>query len=374
MTGRALMVGGRLDRYVARLFAASYLAALLLVVGLFLILNMAVDLDEFLEPGDDGTSPSMGLVLRYYALKLPFYYLEMSPFVTLVAGLFTAARLSRQNEVVAVLNAGVSSRRLLAPVFLGATLLAGGMFVLRELATEKLGAERDRIHDYLEHRRPHLITGPLWVRGSAGERVRIDEYVSAPAEEGGPEIRGLSCFRRIGEAAVVIYASVARDPRLADGHWTWQLEGGRQVLVEADQQRPQPLAVFDAVDFGPKDVEMARRGRDQPLELSFAEVHELLARDPTNLQYRMVRQYHLTFPLAGLVLLLVGMPFVMGQERGRNVERIASGLLLCMVYFGTDFVARTLGLQGQIGPLYAAWLPILLFGSLGAVLYAGMRS
>ena len=61
-------------------------------------------------------------------------------------------------------------------------------------------------------------------------------------------------------------------------------------------------------------------------------------------------------------------------QRGRAGERIARGFFLCVAYFGIDFIARTLGLQGQVGPLYAAWFPVVFFGSLGAVLTAGMRS
>jgi lipopolysaccharide export system permease protein len=128
MRPRSLPWGCRLDRYVARLFALSFLAALLLVVGLFLILDMATNLDEYLTADATGYVPSTGMVARYYLLQLPFLYLQMSPYVTLVAGMFMAARLARNNEVVAALNAGVSVRRLLATVYLGALLLAGGMF------------------------------------------------------------------------------------------------------------------------------------------------------------------------------------------------------------------------------------------------------
>ena len=140
------------------------------------------------------------------------------------------------------------------------------------------------------------------------------------------------------------------------------------------RRRVKNLALFDAVDVGPADFATAHRGHEAPLELSFAEATDLHERDPDNLQYRTVRQVHLTFPLAGLVLLLVGLPFVVGQERGRGVERVATGALLCTIYFAVDFVARSLGLTGQIGPIYAAWFPLVLFGSLGLVLYASMRS
>jgi lipopolysaccharide export system permease protein len=131
MRPRALPFPGRLDRYVAWLFALSYAAAFFLVVGLFVIIDMATNLDEYLTPDKSGYVPPTAMVGEFYVLQLPFLYLQMSPYVTLLAGMFTAARLSRSNEVVAALNAGISVRRLLFPVYLGASLLAVGMFLLR---------------------------------------------------------------------------------------------------------------------------------------------------------------------------------------------------------------------------------------------------
>ena len=58
-----LKVGGHLDRYVARLFGMSYLAAFFLVVGLFLIIDMALNLDEYLRANEDGSSPSVFLIV-----------------------------------------------------------------------------------------------------------------------------------------------------------------------------------------------------------------------------------------------------------------------------------------------------------------------
>ena len=146
-------------------------------------------------------------------------------------------------------------------------------------------------------------------------------------------------------------------------------------MEEAGTERLEStFEVLDELRFTPSDVELAWKGRENPLDLSFSESLRLLARDPTNAQYRTLLHYHMTFPLAGLILLMVGMPFVIENTRGKAAERIAKGFLLCVLYFGLDFVARTLGLQGQIGPLHAGWLPVLSFGALGVVLYGFMRS
>ena len=116
------------------------------------------------------------------------------------------------------------------------------------------------------------------------------------------------------------------------------------------------------------------KGRTRALELSFSEVNALLARDPDNAAYQTLLQYHLTFPLANLVLLLVALPFMLGRERGKALEGVMLGLLCCVFYFCAEFLSRELGIEGVLSPLLASGLPILLFGSLGLALFESMRT
>ena len=39
-----------------------------------------------------------------------------------------------------------------------------------------------------------------------------------------------------------------------------------------------------------------------------------------------------------------------------------------------DFICRSLGMDGTLSPLMASWLPVLVFGSLGAAFVHTMRS
>jgi len=369
MRPRDLPFPARLDRYVTRLFLLSYLAAFFLIVGLFVILDMATNLDDYLAPDDAGVAPPAALVGRYYLLQLPFLYLQMSPYVTVVAGMFTGAKLARSNEVVAALNAGISVRRLLLPVYLGAGLLALGMFTLREQATDGLGRERDLVQAYLKDRLPQPEVDNLVLFGVRGRLVTLHRYTVGldPADS---VAVGLSARHRDGEKLVSIDARSARP--LSGGRWA--LDGGTRLEDRESRRESRAIDVLDDPRFTPRDVERAWKAREHPMDLSWGELRELLAREPSNRQYQTLLQYNLTFPLAGLVLLLVGLPFVVGDERGKAGERITRGFLLCVGYFGVDLVARTLGLQGAVGPLFSGWLPLVLFGSLGAVLTASMRS
>ena len=129
-----------------------------------------------------------------------------------------------------------------------------------------------------------------------------------------------------------------------------------------------------ARSFTPEEVLLLDKGRQRAMELSFGELQRLSRQDPGNVAYQTLLQYHLTFPLANLVLLLVALPRMVGRERGRALEGLVEGCLLCIFYFCLDFVTRALGMEGSLSPLFASWLPVLSFGSLGAVLLEAMHT
>lgn len=380
MRARRLRLAGRLDRYVGSLFVTSYATAFLLVVGLFLILDMASNLDEYLEPWPDGSRASNLLIAWYYLLDVPFLFLQVAPFVTLVAGLFTVSKLLKLNEVVAMLGAGVSSWRLLAPVFLLGALSGVLMFGLREATSTLVASQRDALRHVLENKSTDLVYSNLWVRDLNGSAVRLEEFrpsatvaaASGATQEAPPRVRGLEAILRSPSHWSSIQAvSAAFLPRGSE--MGWKLEGGLHEEV-AGSQSTRAVEWLDGFEFTPDLAVTYWRARENPLELSFREVRELSRRNPDDVVYQTLSQYHLTFPLANLVLLLVGIPLLMRRDRSRATEGITTGAILCVFYFAADFVLRNLGLQGSLDPLFAAWLPVLFFGSLGLVLYDSMKS
>ncbi|MCE9593226.1 MAG: LptF/LptG family permease [Planctomycetes bacterium] len=364
-------LGGHLDRYVARLFVASYATALLLVVGLAVIFDLTANLSYF-ESWSDGTQPSSWLVAHYYLLNAPFVFLQVAPYVTLTAGLFTLSRLTKHSELTASLAAGVSSHRTLLPILFGGTLAAAGMFGLREYATANLGERRDALRDYLENQRVEPVFENVWVRDQAGNHARIAEFRPQSKEFGTSEIRGLLAVMKSSGAWTRITAERALWQQHGD-HWGWLLVHGEREIVERKASRQGVLWLED-ISIPPEDIELWIKGRAHAMELSFTEVNALLARDPDNAAFQTLLQYHLTFPLANLVLLLVALPFMVGRERGRAIEGVMLGLLCCVFYFCAEFMSRELGVEGVLSPLLASWLPILLFGSLGLALFDSMRT
>lgn len=360
---------GRVDRYVLSLFVSSYATSFLLVVGLFIVLDMSQNLDEYVAPMKDGSAKAAGMIVRYYLFSVPFVFLQVGPFVTLVAGLFTLGKLVKLNEIVAILGAGVSARRILAPLIGASILVALGSFGLRELLAVGLADRRDALHFVLLKGLSEQVHKDLHLRDAKGTSVSLGEFHPRTAGAGPPEIVGLEAQFATASRWTTITATRATWDRTAR---VWRLENGLRNDVQG-VRRTEAVEVFDDFDFTP-ELALTYVRADQPLDLSFREARELSRRDPDNVVYQTLLHYDITSSLANVVLLLVGLPLLMRHERGRAVITLASALALCVGYFAADFVCRKMGLQGALDPPLAAWLPILFFGSLGITLYDSMSS
>jgi lipopolysaccharide export system permease protein len=366
---RALKIGGRLDWYVTKLFLSSYATALFVVVGLFFVLDFTQFIDEYLEPMKDGTPKPTILIVRYYLLNTPFLFLQVAPFVTLVASLFTVSKLLKHNEVVAGLGAGISAHRILSPIVVLSILAGAGMFQLRESLANGIVEKRDALHYVLMQRDYDQVYRHLFLKDLSGSVVRLDEFRPAAGNPPHPEVRGLHATLLSLSQWVQVDADRAVYVR-EGAQGVWQLENGVRHEVSGDTR----IEILEGFDFTPELALTFARAHEAALELSYGETREMARRDPDNVVYQTLLQYHVTFPLANLVLVLVGVPLLMRYERRRVVASLAAACMLCILFFAADLVFRNLGLQASLDPRIAAWMPVLLFGSLGIVLFDSMRT
>ena len=368
MMSRSLLPFGRLDRHVARLFVASYLTALLIVVGLFLVLDMAGNLDEFLSPRDGRTASGLAVV-RYYALSLPFLYVQVAPFVTLVAGMFAVTRLVRHQETVAAMAAGVSLRRWLVPILLLGLVSSGVVWQLRETLAGRPLEMRESLHHYLVKKDYNLVVENLWIRDGKGGVVGLPRFLPR-GEAGAPVVEGLDAYLMNARE----WTSVRANRAVWDeAQQAWILEGGTRRALQGDQPAER-VTRLEGLEFTPSLALTYQRARQAPLELSFEQAKELSRRDPDNIVYQTLLQYHVTFPLANFVLLLVGLPLLLRHERSHGARGVLWASLAALLYFSMDFVCRNLGLQGTLQPELSAWLPTLTFGALGVALIDSIRT
>src|SRR5436853_5317387 len=114
-----------LDRYVIRNFLEAYFYCIAGFLSIWLIFDVSDNISTFIDQHF-----GFGLTVRYYATQVPEVFVILLPVSLLLALLFALGRMSRANEIVSMLTAGVSIPRVLAPLIGMGLLTVAGSFAL----------------------------------------------------------------------------------------------------------------------------------------------------------------------------------------------------------------------------------------------------
>lgn len=358
---------GRLDRYVARTFASSWLVSLVFFVGLFGIFDFFAKLDDFLEhiEGEDGQAALIG---RFYLYAAPSIFLQVAPFVMVMAAVFTVTRLTRHNEYAAMIMTGRSPRRVLMPVFALSALLVVVVVWVQEDVAPRLANARDRYRTILLEDRTDWVVPSIEIKDDSGRLLVFKNY---NVESG--DVGSITCsFIDERGRNHRIEGRGGRWQEAGGGDEGWRLQEGRLSRLDMGSGEPavEEQVAFLATDVGPDDLRSSER---PPFDLSLGQLVELSERYPLNKRYRLLRHYHVTFPLSVFLLVVLGVPFLVRSESRSVVLGVALSFGLCLGFLVLDMAMRDLGSRGFLPPTLAAWLPVVLAGSFGVVLLDAME-
>lgn len=113
-----------IDRQLIVSYVKSYIICLVSMMGLFIVVDLFTNLDNFTE-GKENFDQVIDHIVKYYGMKTSQIFDRLCEAIVLLAAMFTVALLQRNNELLPLLSAGVSTRRVVRPVLMSAFLMLG---------------------------------------------------------------------------------------------------------------------------------------------------------------------------------------------------------------------------------------------------------
>jgi lipopolysaccharide export system permease protein len=356
-----------LDRYVGRIalgaFAAALVFFLFLGVLVELLNNVARYAERAHELGYGGLDLAFYLAL-HYARFTPVLFMTVAPFALVIGCMFTVARLQHANEVVPMLFVGRSTQRILRPMFALAAATALTMAACWQWVVPAFAAE-------LATHETFLRSGNTAYRAVVHEQLGVESQ-RFYAERFDPVARSLLHVNLLVEspqtgdshlvrAREAVWDDERRDWRLIDG---W-LQRHRVATPHGWLERP---------DLTPAVLVGQARDTVEPEHLSYTDLAELARNRPNEPKVALALHRHFTWPLANVLLLLLALPLAVHFERRSRVGRVLAAIGLCGGYLLVDLTCQSLGTRGFVHPIVAAWVPPIVFGSLGIVLFGSTRT
>lgn len=374
-----------IDRYLLRQFFRVFAMVFTSLLGIYVIADFVGNLAEFLDYGKETTS--LGQVLAgYYGARVPWFFELAGRNVALLAAVLAIGWMQRDNELTALMAAGISRWRIAKPL-LGATCLVaiGGIFN-RELAVPAFRSQLCRNAQDLMRNRPDPITprydavSGILLAGSAilpREQVIDQPHFTLPHlwEGVGRKVAGQKAqFLPPGAAhpAGYLLSGVVSERPLAELS-AYQVRGRPTVLTPRDQPWLGADQLFVVSDLS---VEQLRRGRHWRQCTSTLGLIRGLRGGRLDRTPDVEVMVHARFvqPILDVTLVFLGLPLVLGSAQRQVVLSGAKSLVAIIGCGVLLVVAHGLGIQAVISPSLAAWLPLLVLIPLAFVASQPLRT
>ena len=109
-----------LDRYIIGKYLKTFFYAAILITLFSVVENFAEKVEKFINSGLSAKE----IFFDYYLYFIPWINGLLWPLYALIAVIFFTSRMARNSEIISILNAGVSFKRMLAPYLLSAIFIS----------------------------------------------------------------------------------------------------------------------------------------------------------------------------------------------------------------------------------------------------------
>ncbi len=353
-----------LDRYVLTNFLRVYVYCIAAFVSIWLVFDISDNISTFLD-----ARISLQIVVAYYLTQVPQILVILLPVSLLLALLFSLGRMSRTNEIVSMLTAGISIPRLLVP------LIAMGL-----LTAAISGALNYALAPHAEYARKTSLEE---ARGESRERGLMAQVFRNRAENRtwfiqrfGPEKDEFTTVQVLqqDEHDNIVKNYIATSAFYHADTDTWELRLLKVVTYDTtgnivDEQLAGSMMMpeWNETPFRLASANMRAEYLSLPELYNYLRFNSdfpqsLLAPFYTHFQYRIA------LPWTCLVVVFLAAPLAIGFSRKGVLTNVAVAILLV---FSMNFLTHlflALGEGDRIPPWAAAWTPNILFATVGLTL------
>ena len=370
-----------IDRHIAWSFVKNYLLSFFVLVGMYVVLDMIFNFDEFAQvrakvgPELESTSAFLAYVGDFYMYQVLLYFAQLSGIIPVVAAAFTLMRMIRFNEVIALLSAGVPLLRLAVPIVAVSVILSGLLWIDQEWIIPNVTHKLIRKHDHGTGTTSLDQFQLAGISDGAGGTLFTGRYF--PSQDP-PVIEVLSMVQRDERGQPI------RQIKADRAEWDpikrrWKLTNG---FVDSNIAPDQPVLKTERLAFWetpitPEEIQLFRSG-DYVELLSTRRINELLKRPLSYGRENLLRVKYsrgIVQILINLILLLLAISAVLTREPRQLKSAATQCIVLCGLCMAAAFVGHSLAEKEALipslkeqWPALMAWLPIFAFGPLSVFL------
>jgi lipopolysaccharide export system permease protein len=376
----------KLDRYIAKNFLIGYAIAFCVLVGMRVIIDLFVNLDEFTENLNTlSTSKVIKNIIHFYLINSLLYFRDFAGMITVVAASFSFGKMIRSNELIAIMASGVSLKRTIWPVICLALLLAGILVINQEIVIPSLADKLVRKQDDIPGQESYNVR---FIADEKGSLIFSQRFEVETATLYNPTILIRSPISKTGiwEVTARIDAGKAVIDKQT-GKWElythvpdsneWEHYGR---IIERDPEKPIREIPFYKSDITARDIPL--RTKSENISLMSLRQLIILASQGTKIrdlaQLSSQKHFRITEPIISMVMLLISLPILVCRDPKAVKSAVLISFSITSLCFVLTFLSKMLAAEqvvfNRVIPEFWAWLPVFIFLPISFITLDSMKT
>ena len=352
-----------LDRYITKTQIAIFLSVLFIFMFLYVVIDIFNHLDEMIKQ-----HMSLGILLKYYLSFLPTIFVQVSPFASLLATLYTLGALNKENEIIAMRTSGLSLLQIVKPILILSFLISIFVFLVNEKIVPRASELNEDMKQSL----------------SKGKKISQDEIIKNLAFFGTKnrlffinkfypktnELEGIIILEE-DQNQNVLRKIVAQKGTWEQNHWKFY-QSITYGFNKTGEVEGEPSYFQEEIMTIPEKPQDFLQLRPQTETMSIAVLKKYLSKINKSGAKTLIRNLEvdlnqkIAFPFTSFIITLVGIPFglVIRQRKHAKLASFGVCILISFFYYIISAISVTLGKVGILPAFLSGWLSHAIFLSI----------
>ncbi len=355
---------GILDRYIIRQFLGTFIFSLVLIMGIAVIFDFSEKIDDFIQK----QAPLKAIIFDYYLNFIPYFATLFAPLFVFISVIFFTSRMAVNTEIIAILNSGMSFRRLMIPYFISAAFIAMSAIVLENYVLPRANIARLDFEEKYKRSSDFSRVNVTSVHRQVYPNVYIYMEQYNRISQSGRNF-SMEKFNEKGMLESKLTSNMIRWDSTTNKWGAWWY-----YIRETDSLGERVMAgrrLDTVLNVGPDDFTRSPEFVFTMTNRELADYIDLLKSQGSDEIKLYLNEKHrrLASPFAFFILTLIGVSLSSRKIKGGIGMQIGLGLMLTFSYILFMQFASQFSLKGDMNPALAMWIPNIIYAFIAAGVY-----
>lgn len=351
----------KIDIYIIKKFLGTYFFAILIIISIAVVFDLSEKVEDFIEK----SAPAKAIIFDYYLNFIPYFANLFSSLFTFIAVIFFTSKMAYNTEIIAILSNGVSFRRMMYPYFISALVIALMSFLLMAYIIPPANETR-KDFEYKYIRNPIRNTDK-----DIHRQIEPGLFVYMKSYNTSNDVGYKFSMERFEDG--VLKSKLISDYAKWDSttsKWTIRNYYIRDI-DSLSEKITRGSSIDTTLNMRPEEFKRyANFTETMNLHQLNNYIEDQRMQGADNVVELLVDRYQrFAWPFSTFILTLIGVSLSSRKVRGGIGMHIGFGLLLSFSYILFMRFTVMFAISGSLNPIFAVWLPNLIYTIIGVFLY-----